>query len=82
VPDLAGKSQRVIGTFVFMIGAGLVLESHAGWLGTGLMIAGAALVGWGLLAAPPRRVETDAARAEPKASGTPLPDSHATESRV
>ena len=42
-----GKAQRVAGTFVFMIGAGLILDRHALWSGLVVMLIGAAALVWG-----------------------------------
>ncbi len=50
-PELAGKAKRVVGTFVLMVGAGIVLESSAGWAGTMIMLVGMALFIWGVAAA-------------------------------
>jgi hypothetical protein len=45
---IAGKGWRVGGFFVFMLGAGLVLESPAVWYGLVMMSAGAIGFAWGL----------------------------------
>ncbi|HVN86202.1 MAG TPA: hypothetical protein VMW17_15305 [Candidatus Binatia bacterium] len=55
-PALDGKGRRVAGFFVFMLGAGLLLESTAAWSGAILMSAGAVLFAGGVLAQPRRQV--------------------------
>jgi hypothetical protein len=50
-PSNTGKEKRVIGVFVFMLGAGLFLETRLAWLGTLVMLCGAAVFLWGLIAA-------------------------------
>jgi hypothetical protein len=40
---LRRKGQRVAGMFVFMIGAGLILESPAPWLGAAVLLLGLGL---------------------------------------
>jgi hypothetical protein len=47
---LDSKGWRVGGFFVFMVGAGLLLESPAAWAGAVLMAAGAVGFAWGMLA--------------------------------
>ncbi|MFQ5666039.1 MAG: hypothetical protein ACE5I7_06360 [Candidatus Binatia bacterium] len=47
---LAGKAKRVGGTFVLMIGAGIMLDTHAVWVGVPLMVVGATVFGWGMAA--------------------------------
>ena len=63
---LAGKGKRVTGTFLLMLGAGIVLESTVPWLGGALMLAGGAALLRGLLAARPR------AAADARAHGAPV----------
>jgi len=46
---LAGKGKRVTGTFLLMLGAGIVLESSLRWTGGMIMFAGAAAFVRGLL---------------------------------
>jgi len=41
VPDFAGRGKRVVGVFVLMVGAGAILDDHALWTGTALMLIGA-----------------------------------------
>jgi len=53
-PELRGKAQRVIGFFVFMIGAGLLLETRAAWAGTSVALLGVGLFVWGVLETRPR----------------------------
>ena len=48
---LAGKAQRVTGTFVLMIGAGIILDAHVTWLGLPLLLLGIVLFAWGMSAA-------------------------------
>jgi len=48
-----GKVKRVFGIFVFMIGAGMILDSSALWVGAILMSVGFVLLGWGLVDARP-----------------------------
>ena len=47
-PELAGKGKLVAGVFVFMIGASLILDTHALWIGMPTLAVGAALFGWGM----------------------------------
>jgi hypothetical protein len=47
--ELDGRGRRVAGFFVFMLGAGLVLESPALWYGVGIMVVGAACFAWGMV---------------------------------
>ena len=49
-PELVGKGKRVAGVFVFMIGASLVLDTHALWIGVPALAFGAALFVWGAAA--------------------------------
>jgi protein-S-isoprenylcysteine O-methyltransferase Ste14 len=51
---LAGKAKRVVGFFALMAGAGIVLDSSAGWTGAVIMLAGLALFIWGAAEARPR----------------------------
>jgi hypothetical protein len=44
-----GKGKRVVGTFVLMIGAGIILDARAVWLGLPLMAGGGAALLWGLI---------------------------------
>ena len=39
--ELRGKGWRVLGYFVWMLGAGVVLDGHEGGLGGLLLVAGA-----------------------------------------
>ena len=67
---LAGKAKRVLGFFVAMLGAGIVLDSPAAWIGAVIMLAGVAFFVWG------------AAEARQRATATlPEPDSHAAATR-
>ena len=65
--ELAGKAKRVVGIFVLMAGAGIVLDSSAGWAGTVIMLIGIAFFIWGVAEARPRATVT-----------LPEPDSHTT----
>jgi len=47
-PELAGKGKRVAGVFVFMIGASIILDTHALWMGLPTLAVGAVLFGWGM----------------------------------
>ena len=38
--ELAGKAQRVLGVFLYMVGAGLMLECAAYWIGSLLLLIG------------------------------------------
>ena len=38
--EMAGKGWRVLGFFVWMLGAGVVLDSDAAWLGRVLLFLG------------------------------------------
>jgi len=44
-----GKTKRVTGTFIFMIGAGMILDLQALRAGGLLLIAGSVTFAWGLL---------------------------------
>lgn len=52
-PKLAGKGKRVAGVFVFMIGASIILDTHALWIGMPTLLFGAGLFAWGLAEARP-----------------------------
>ena len=54
--ELAGKGKRVVGTFVLMVGAGVILDSHLFWLGIAIALVGALGLAWGALEARPRPV--------------------------
>ena len=45
--QVAGKAWRVLGVFMYMLGAGVLLESHARWLGTVILLSGVATLAWG-----------------------------------
>lgn len=47
--ETAGKVARVVGTFVLMIGTGLVLDRNAVGMGVSIMFVGWASFVWGLL---------------------------------
>jgi hypothetical protein len=65
---LRGKLQRVLGTFVYMLGAGIILECSAAWTGAAVMLAGAAAAGWGMLASAPARTLTGSSDGVPSDS--------------
>jgi hypothetical protein len=52
--ELDGRGRRVAGFFVFMLGAGLVLESAALWYGVAMMAIGAVLFALGMVRPKPR----------------------------
>ena len=37
-----------------MVGAGIILDSHAAWMGTVVMLVGGGVFAWGLVEARPR----------------------------
>ncbi len=47
-PGLVGQGKRVAGVFAFMIGASVILDAHALWLGMPAIAFGAVLFGWGV----------------------------------
>ncbi|MDX2169966.1 MAG: hypothetical protein SF182_23050 [Deltaproteobacteria bacterium] len=47
--ELRGKGWRVIGYFIWMLGAGVVLDSEVGGAGGVLLLLGAALFGLGVV---------------------------------
>ena len=49
-PELADRAKRVVGVFVFMVGAGIVLDSGARWIGTAIMVVGVTAFIWGIAA--------------------------------
>jgi len=53
-----GKAKRVVGIFVLMVGAGIVLDSSAGWVGTVLMLIGIVFFIWGVAEAWQRAAVT------------------------
>lgn len=54
MPDFKGKQRRVLGVFVLMLGAGIVLETSARWLGALVLLSGVAALAWGALDLRPR----------------------------
>ena len=69
-PELAGKGKRVAGVFVFMIGASIILDTHALWTGLPMLAVGALLFGWGMADArtiQPLRAAQPEATTEPRA---------------
>ena len=51
MPESDGKGARVTGFFVFLVGAGIILDSRAHILGLVIGLGGAALLAWGFLQA-------------------------------
>ncbi len=51
MPEADGKGARVTGFSIFLVGAGVILDSSADWLGAAVAVGGAALLSWGLLSA-------------------------------
>jgi hypothetical protein len=49
MPELRGKGWRVLGYFIWMLGAGVVLDSDALGAGGLLLLVGGALFGYGTL---------------------------------
>ena len=49
MPDPAskGKQKRVLGAFILMLGAGIVLETSVRWLGALVLLSGVATFVWG-----------------------------------
>lgn len=47
--ELRGKGWRVLGYFLWMLGAGVVLDSEAVWLGSALLLCGFLLFAAGVL---------------------------------
>jgi hypothetical protein len=58
MPELYGKGWRVLGYFVWMLGAGLVLESDAAALGVLLLLAGGTAFVIGVFQERQRRPES------------------------
>jgi hypothetical protein len=67
MPDHAstmlGKGKRVVGTFAVILGAGMILDAQALWLGAPVMGLGVLLLVWGGLEM--RSAESDASHAPP-----------------
>lgn len=55
-----GKEKRVLGVFVLMLGAGLVLETSARWLGGLVLLSGVAVFMWGASGLRQERTRSDA----------------------
>ncbi len=66
----SGKEKRVTGVFVFMLGAGLFLETRAAWLGTLVMLCGGTDFLWGMIAA----LALNSARRHAHVTATPSPE--------
>jgi len=58
---LPGKGRRVLGTFVLMMGSGIILDTRADWLGGALFLMGALVLGAGLLDLRTRSARRDRA---------------------
>lgn len=67
-----GKEKRVTGVFVFMLGAGLLLETRAAWLGTLVMLCGATVFLWGMITA----LVFSSTRRHAHVTATPSPEGH------
>ena len=70
----AGKGKRVAGTFLLMLGAGIVLESSHRWIGGVVLLAGVVAYVRGLLHIRPR---TAAAAPQPLGAIDAQPESRA-----
>jgi hypothetical protein len=68
--EYGGKEKRVLGTFVLMIGSGIVLESAVWWPGVILMALGLGTLLWGGLAARPQTMHASSAMAPSDAEGS------------
>ncbi len=55
-----GKDKRVLGVFVLMLGAGLILETSARWLGSLVVLSGVAVFTWGALGLRRERARPEA----------------------
>ena len=55
-----GKEKRVLGVFVLMLGAGLVLETSARWLGGLVLLSGVAVFMWGAIGLRRERARPEA----------------------
>jgi uncharacterized membrane protein len=53
---LAGKGKRVFGVFAILLGASLVLDTHALQLGLPVLVAGVMAFVWGMLESRAREV--------------------------
>lgn len=51
---MLGKGKRVVGSFLLLLGSGIVLESSLRWLGGAVMVGGIAAFVRGALEARPR----------------------------
>jgi len=60
MPELRGRGWRVLGYFVWMLGAGVVLDSEALGAGGVLLVVGAALFAVGVVQSLARRPARDA----------------------
>jgi hypothetical protein len=72
---LLGKGKRVVGTFAAMIGAGMILDAQALWIGAPVMVLGALLLAWGGL-----EMRTMEAEASPAHADVGVPIAEPTES--
>lgn len=55
--ELAGKAKRVVGVFVLMIGAGILLDTHAVWIGLPILAMGVVAFAWGMVETRSRETE-------------------------
>jgi hypothetical protein len=74
--ESAAKAYRVLGVFLYMVGAGLILECAAFWLGGLVMLTGVA--GWIRGARLGRGVRRVSAGLQPRVE----PATHPTEGRL
>ena len=74
--EIAAKGYRVLGVFLYMVGAGFILECAAFWIGGVVMLAG--IVGWirGAL------LDRDAQRQNARLQSSVPPAAHPTEGRL
>lgn len=63
--DTRRKGLRVTGLFVFMVGAGLALESRAPWWGAAMALGGLGLWLWSFMAKDEPGVIAERVREEP-----------------
>lgn len=67
---LPGKVKRVLGIFIIMIAAGIILDSPATWVGTAGICVGAIMFAWGMTEAQPRAGAEDTCLSESPHSPT------------
>ena len=69
-PELTGKGKRVAGVFIFMIGASIILDTHAFWMGVPTIVAAVVLFASGMAEA---RVVEPLRAPQPDATTEPQP---------